>query len=82
MLQSSGVAVIHHPSAPSRDEVSAIAANLPEYAPANLESCDGDIGFVGVRRSASLRWRKRCDPPRKSSRKGGEATSTIATCMA
>jgi CO/xanthine dehydrogenase Mo-binding subunit len=48
MLQSSGVAMIHHPSAPSRDEVSAIAANLPEYAPANLESRDGDIGFVGV----------------------------------
>jgi hypothetical protein len=48
MQQSSDAAVIHHASARSRDEVSAIAANLLKCAPADLELRDGGVDVVGV----------------------------------
>ena len=41
-------AALHHASARLRDKVFAIAANLLECAPADLELRDGGIGLVGV----------------------------------
>jgi carbon-monoxide dehydrogenase large subunit len=41
-------AAIHHASARLREKVFALAANLLECAPADLELCDGGVGVVGV----------------------------------
>jgi carbon-monoxide dehydrogenase large subunit len=41
-------AAIHHASAKLRDKVFAIAANMLECAPADLELRDGGVGIVGV----------------------------------
>jgi hypothetical protein len=54
MQQSSDAAVIHHASARSRNEVSAIAANLLKCAPADLELRDGGVGRWGARRGGSI----------------------------
>src|SRR5215469_4755965 len=41
-------AAIHHASAPLREKVFAIAANLLECSPGDLELRDGGVGLVGV----------------------------------
>jgi len=41
-------AAIHHASAPLREKVFAIAANMLECAPGDLELRDGGVGLVGV----------------------------------